>query len=392
MTDKKSVTFGLLWHSTNSDNLGIGALTAGHIAILEELAAEMGLAPRFKVLGWKDPEPAYISAPNVETVGMRARDLFRPSGLFSALRDCDLLLDISAGDSFADIYGTRRFVLNIVSKINVLVSGRTLILSPQTVGPFKRWWARVLAVMTMSGARHVVTRDSMSSDYVRELGLSRKLVEATDVAFRLPYDLPPPRDHGPVRVGLNISGLLFNGGYSRKNMFDLAFDYAEFARALCKAFVSNPDCELHLIGHVNSHGQEVEDDYRVTQKLAEEFPGAIVAPRFAGPSAAKSYIAELDFFAGSRMHACIAAFSSGVPVMPVAYSRKFEGLFGTLGYNRLVDAKKHTADEAIAAVMDAFNQRDTLKTEVAAAFDRAQVRLATYQGLIKSELERQARL
>jgi len=72
------------------------------------------------------------------------------------------------------------------------------------------------------------------------------------------------------------------------------------------------------VSHVISERFVVEDDYRIAQKLAEEFPGTIVAPRFRNSSEAKSYISGLDFFCGSRMHACIAAFSSGVPVVPVA--------------------------------------------------------------------------
>ena len=67
--------------------------------------------------------------------------------------------------------------------------------------------------------------------------------------------------------------------------------------------------------------------------LRARYPRAIVAPAFRTPVEAKSYIAGMDFFAGARMHACIAAVSSGVPVYPLAYSRKFNGLFvETLGY------------------------------------------------------------
>ena len=54
-----------------------------------------------------------------------------------------------------------------------------------------------------------------------------------------------------------------------------------------------------------------EDDFAANAVLAEEFPKLVTAPRFATPSEAKSYIAGLDFFMGARMHACIAAFSSG---------------------------------------------------------------------------------
>ena len=386
MTDAPSTTIGLLWHSVNSDNLGVGALTVAHIAIVDRILQDMGLEARFKVLGWRDPEPAYVTAANIEVVALRGRDLLRPRGLYMATRGCQIVLDISAGDSFADIYGARRFLFNILSKSVVLAARSPLILSPQTIGPFERWWARMLARLSMRMARKVVTRDAISSDYMLQLGLGHKLIEATDVAFRLPYNLPPLRPASPVRVGLNVSGLLFNGGYTRDNMFRLVADYPQAVRALCAHFTGLADCELHLIGHVNSRTNAVEDDFRVAEVLASEFPNIAVAPRFESPSAAKSYIAGLDFFAGARMHACIAAFSSGVPVVPMAYSRKFAGLFGTLGYSHLADCKSQSTEEIVRTVIAGFENREHLAKDVTAGLKKAEEKLDAYEDVLREHL------
>jgi polysaccharide pyruvyl transferase WcaK-like protein len=387
MSRTKLKTIGLLWHSANSDNLGIGALTAAHIAMLEDLARDLGLDIRFKILGWRDSGPIYIHGTNVEVVGMRARDMPRPGGLYASIRDCDLVLDISAGDSFADIYGARRFLFNVFSKAIVIAGRRPLVLSPQTIGPFDRWWARGLASLAMRGARKVVTRDALSSAYLRGMRLDGKLVEATDVAIRLPFDPPKPRAGSQLRVGLNVSGLLFNGGYSRDNMFSLLADYPTLIRSLCAHFVALPDCELHLIGHVNSQRHVVEDDYRVAEALAVEFPRVVVAPRFDNPSAAKSYIATMDFFTGSRMHACVAAFSSGVPFLPIAYSRKFSGLFGTLGYQHLADCQTQTNEQISEAVITACERRGQLKLDGEKALLAAEVKLSAYENLLRGILQ-----
>jgi len=381
------VTVALLWHSLNSDNLGIGALTASQIAIIDELALSIGLTVRYKVIGWRNSGEPFMTRADVAAVPLRARDLIRPDGLYAVLRSSDLVLDISAGDSFADIYGTRRFLFNLISKIVAVLSGRPIFLAPQTIGPFQRWWARHTANLFMCAVRRVVTRDAISSDYLRSLGLGHKATEATDVAFRLPYDAPGPRTVSHVRVGINVSGLLFNGGYTTDNMFSLVVDYPALARELVSHFTTLAECEVHLIGHVNSLTHEVEDDYRVAQRLASEFPETIVGPRFETPSDAKSYIAAMDFFCGSRMHACIAAFSSGVPVLPIAYSRKFAGLFGTLGYNRIGDCKSQSADEILRTVVDAFEHRESLKKEVEACRKLAETKLASYERILRDCLQ-----
>lgn len=388
-TNNAPITVGLLWHSANSDNLGVGALTVSNIAIVENIADQLGRTVKFKILGWRDPEPAYVKGDNIEVVSLRARDFLDPSGLYSAIRGCDLVLDISAGDSFADIYGAKRFMFNILAKANVVAARRTFILSPQTVGPFQRWWARILAGIFMRRATKVVTRDSLSTSFLKDFGLDNKIVEATDVAMRLPYTPPKKKTGSKTAIGLNVSGLLFNGGYTQDNMFSLVADYPALIRKLITHFQSLPDCEIHLVGHVISHGQAVEDDYRVAELLVEEFPGAILAPRFANPSDAKSYIAGMDFFAGARMHACIAAFSSGVPVLPMAYSRKFAGLFGTLEYKHLADCKTQTAEEIIDIIITAFERRAELKKEVDISFAIAEKKLGAYEEVLRVALAKQ---
>lgn len=377
-----TVTIGLLWHSVTSANLGIGALTLASMTILRETAGRLGLTPRFLVLGWREPLAPYGLGPDVEMVPLRTRDLLPVAGgLPRALRRCDLVLDIGAGDSFTDIYGLSRSLKILVSKMLVLASGRPLVLSPQTIGPFGRPWIRVLARAVMNRARAVVTRDALSTAFVRTMGVRSPVIEATDVALRLAWDPPPPRAGGPVRVGLNVSGLLFNGGYTGDNQFGLRADYPALTRAMVRGLQAR-GCEVHLIGHVQAETLPVEDDQAAGAALAAEFPGTVLAPRFASPVAAKSWIAGMDFMIGARMHACIAAFSSGVPVLPVAYSRKFAGLFGTLGYTLLADPR--TEDEA--AILDrlwqALDDRDRIRADMAACLATGLARLGAFEALL----------
>lgn len=62
------------------------------------------------------------------------------------------------------------------------------------------------------------------------------------------------------------------------------------------------------------------------------------------------------------MHATIAATSSGVPVIPVAYSRKFNGLYDTLGYKYYIDAKSDiTLEDALIKFDEYVNDSEKLK-------------------------------
>ena len=379
---------GLLWHSVNSDNLGVGALTVANMAIIDEVAAACGITPEYLAIGSMDKGPIYVERPDLRMKFVRNKDFLKPvGGLLSALRSCDLVIDIGGGDSFADIYGVRRARWMLFSKMMTLALGRPLILAPQTIGPFNKPWMRRWSSRVMDRVRLTVTRDALSTAYLDEIGCTGPRLEASDVALRLPYDPPAPRaPDGKVRVGLNVSGLLFNGGYSRANQFGLKSDYPALIRGLIEDMLARPEVELHFVGHVISERLEVEDDQRVCEALAAEYPGTKVAPAFRHPSAAKSYIAGMDFFMGARMHACIAAFSSGVPVLPMAYSRKFEGLFGTLGYRALADCKADDAATIRAKAADAYENRAALKAQAAESLALGRARLDGYADAVRAAL------
>ena len=388
MAAVKPVRIGLLWHSINSDNLGVGALTVANIDILKRVVAEAGLSAEFIVLGFVDSGPSYIEDKSISAIQIRTKSLLNPFGqLAQAIRGCDLICDIGAGDSFTDIYGAKRALFMLRSKVMVLRAGHPLVLSPQTVGPFERWWTRLWAASIMRRCTSVVSRDQLSTDFLGELGLGARVTDATDVAFRLPYDAAPRGSEGPTKVGINVSGLLMNGGYTGDNMFGLTANYPELMRRIIGHFHDLPDSEVHLVGHVLSETMPIEDDFRANQALAQEFPRAVVAPRFEGPSQAKSYISGLDFFCGARMHACIAAFSSGVPVIPIAYSRKFAGVFGSLGYRRIADAKTETTDQIFRRVVDAFDDLPAIHAEIEQSMTHVDARIGAYEAALTDAIE-----
>jgi polysaccharide pyruvyl transferase WcaK-like protein len=111
--------------------------------------------------------------------------------------------------------------------------------------------------------------------------------------------------------------------------------------------------------------ENVENDTSVSSLIEKEYSNIIVAPYFKTPIDAKSYISGLDFFTGARMHACIAAFSSGIPVYPLAYSRKFNGLFiETLQYNHMGDCVNEKEEEILENLTKAFINRKLLKDQI----------------------------
>jgi colanic acid/amylovoran biosynthesis protein len=372
---------GFAWQTLTSENLGVAALAEANLAIARRAAERANVSLSCIEFCPTGPNDQLAKARGCEIAAPLSvkKILTGQSTYVTQLRGCDALLDIGAGDSFADIYGAKHFFFLSLSKVLALLTRVPLVLSPQTIGPFESPFMQRAATWLMRASTKVFARDGLSKQYLDRLGVHSNADEVIDVAFRLPFSPQPAKADGKVHVGVNVSGLLFNGGYTQNNQFGLKVDYKKLVHALLDHLVAREDVVVHLVGHVISHDFAVEDDYRVIQDLQRSYPKFLVAPRFGSPSEAKSYISGLDFFTGARMHACIGAFSSGTPVVPMAYSRKFNGLFESLGYQHIADLKNHDNEQALTAILTGLENRAGLKLEVTRGNEIAQSKLQRYE-------------
>jgi colanic acid/amylovoran biosynthesis protein len=368
------IQVGLLWHTYTNGNLGVSALTAANLSIIHEQFVSSGIDVKYVILGPKG-DAAFTEPQNLPTTEYveLSSSVFKPNNIFVALNriySCDYIFDIGGGDSFSDIYGWKRFLKICLSKTLFDPFGKKLILSPQTIGPFKSPIAQALAKFTLKRAKACFARDIPSFEYANSLvGIAnkKKIKVVTDVAFSLPaYDKWPENfpsiDTSKVNVGINISGLLYAGGYDKDNQFGLTVDYKELIDLLLNEFINRDNCQVWLVPHVYKlTGSIMEDDKKISEYIASRNEKIKVSPVFLNGVEAKTFIKKMDFFTGARMHATIAAVSTGVACVPLAYSKKFSGVFGTLNYPYTIDLRSGAADTLVSEILTCFENRDELK-------------------------------
>lgn len=358
--DKKKIV--LLGLDFNSRNFGCAALGYAFLNILSELAKENNIKLYIISVNYNKFN---LIKKNYEVKDLKIKyksPLFYIKYIRTVI-DSDLVFDFTGGDSFTDIYGKSRFLKESFLKLLVIWCNKKLILGPQTIGPFKSKWIKNIACSIMKKSKQIYTRDEVSFECVEKMKIN--VINTTDVAFMLPAEkIDIKKENNVLNVGINISGLLWNGGYTGNNQFGLNFNYQIYVEKIIETFM-NMGAKMYLIGHVlPKEDNSPEDDYAVCQKIHEQYPDTVLAPRFKTPMEAKGYIANMDFFIGSRMHATVAAFSMKVPTIPVAYSRKFQGLYGSLGYDYVIDAKKETLEDAITKTFDYLKNRLLLKKDI----------------------------
>ena len=114
--------------------------------------------------------------------------------------------------------------------------------------------------------------------------------------------------------------------------------------------------------------------------ITAELPGAVESGTHrVEVSEIKGLIGLCHFFIGSRMPACIAALSQGVPAVGIAYSQKFRGVFDTVGPGELVlNARELTAEELVEGCPERYGRREEIARALGPTLRRAQACIREY--------------
>lgn len=377
----KTKKIGLLFFDPFSINKGTAALAYSIVYLLEEVAKKNNSKFQYIFLEPGKPDKDiitnYLEIEN-KKIPVEMRRCFPAHNfkqkILKALffkdypksLQIDYVLDIGEGDSYSDIYGKDRFLCFDAMKRVYLKKHIPFVLLPQTVGPFNNKAIEKRATKTLRQIPNICVRDVKTESYIKTLISSKDILLTPDIAFYMPYK-KQNFDSSKIHVGLNISGLLWYGGYTQNNQFNLTVDYQNLIIKLIEYFLKQQNVVLHLIPHVVHEKNTIDNDYPISYALYNKYKqnNLILAPFFMTPIDAKSYISGMDFFTGARLHATIGAFSSCVPVVPMAYSRKCTGLYeDTFSYNYVCNLMNSNTDDAFKTTVDSFIRREEIENEI----------------------------
>jgi len=306
--------------------------------------------------------------------------------LAELVHSTEVAIDLSEGDSFSDIYGNIRFLVHFLYKMLPGIADVPLFIFPQTIGPFYSRLNRALARLALNRAKLVFTREPYSTQIVSQLIRDKnKLVEASDMAFLMdskPIKMLPNVYDDEGYIGINVSGLLFFTDDPERLAWTPVL-YQNFMNALVEQFILQEQRRVVIIPHVRGTGDVTyaDEDIQASRQLIQQLaPGThsrvhlIEEPLNA--QELKYIISRSDFFVGARMHACLAALSSCVPLVPVSYSHKFQGVLAQLGMEDLVCSPKrqNDVDAMLKHVIYWYINRDLIRERLAQVVPAARER------------------
>ncbi len=304
------------------------------------------------------------------------RRIIRSNRFLRTLWECDVVGEIRGGDSFSDIYGFRWLVFGLFPTLACILLRKDLVMLPQTYGPFKARASRFVARRILHHSHLIYSRDRESMNLIETLRTRKdSLVKfCPDMAFVLESQKPPVEDIQPPlprprtipMVGVNISGLLYVGGFNHNNMFNLKVEYKDFIVELLTWILEQFDVLILLVPHVMCEGDEDVDELRLCRQVREDMEARRrdrihVVNQYYNEREIKSVIGQCDFFIGSRMHACIAALSQGIPAVGLAYSKKFRGVFDSIDMaDYVINMYEADTETVFRRIREGFERRAEL--------------------------------
>ena len=322
----------------------------------------------------------YFLPENLTTISMMS-DLGaagKANYVIRAIDSCAAIMDVSAGDSFSDIYGQSRFRNIVRPKIISAKRSRRLLLLPQTYGPFSTASNMQQARQAVLLAQEAWARDTNSYEVLRNLlrgdfdQQHHRL--GVDLAFGLPARRPGEAklegladwlSSAELVLGFNVSGLIWHLGERAAEEFGFKADYRTLVRRFIEWILANTDARILLIPHVNTPAGHYESDRDAIEELLKTMRSSSllddrvrIAPPGLDEQELKWLIASCHWFCGTRMHSTIAGLSSGVSTASVVYSDKAQGVFASCGQaDHIVDPRRLDTEDALECMIGCFLNR-----------------------------------
>lgn len=266
------------------------------------------------------------------------------------------------GDNFTESYSMDSAVKNINYVKYAQYIGKTTVVWAASIGPFNDDALRDLATTVFRQADLITVRERWSLEYLRSLDISDNVRLVADPAFHLKRRktqrteslLPPP---ARITIGVGIAGLGAKFLSISKDSYEQIF--SQFIDHVIDAYKAT----VRLIPHVMYDGNDDLAACQAVMNRVKRKDRIVLAGAYdMQADELKEMIAQCDYFMGLRTHSTIAALSSYVPTIAIAYSKKAWGIFEDVcGHtNYVVDGNSLTVEKLLNTFELLFSNRKSV--------------------------------
>jgi colanic acid/amylovoran biosynthesis protein len=294
--------------------------------------------------------------------------------LLTAYMHSDLV--VSCAGNF--LYSSGRFGVSfMISVFSIAYAhwvNKPIYTLPQSIGPLRHGWERMLVRRVYSRARLVVARERVSFELAQALRLPPdRCFCLPDIAFGLMPDSPSTAkqyllDHG-VAIGMRpLLGVTVINWAAQNRTFARQAQYEVAVADALRGFIDRHAGQVVFFAQVTGP-TSAEDDRVVARRVRDRLgdrPGAVVViEEICTAQQLKALYGFMDFFMGTRMHSNIFALSQGVPVLAIEYFHKTSGIMQWFDLQKwVVDIRTLNSAQLDRALEEAWEQREAIHHQI----------------------------
>lgn len=306
-----------------------------------------------------------------------------------ALKDTDLVVDLS-GDMLTEDYGPHVAYSHFLPIVTALAMDKPVILCAQSIGPFALM--KQLARYVLRRTALITAREPVTVEYLREIGIQNShVILTTDVAFLLEPAKDDTVDDVFSKEGIDLAGRkilgisfsnLVHSHFRKRNPHASNSMFHELFAGILDTISERYGLQILFVPHVTGPRSSADDRVFAEQISSQMQTNAVAIKGDYTPDILKGIISRCQLYMGSRMHANIAAMSSGIPTLAIAYSHKTAGIMQLLGQDEYVCEIATLNGET---VLECFGKLFSMRDSVAAVL-REQSRIQKTEAARNIEL------
>jgi polysaccharide pyruvyl transferase WcaK-like protein len=251
--------------------------------------------------------------------------------------------------------------------------GNDVIMFPQSIGPLKRRWTRLLTRFVLSKCKIVTARDEVSFRELQSLGLNHSQITLSpDVGVSQPL-----LNQKDAIIYLNNLGVTTNSaklwiGITVSSWTEEGVTPGDYINALIKALIKLAHhCDIGLLimpANMPANGNNY-NDYNASKYFYDSMKQychtVILKPSIIPARLFKAVTKELDLFISTRMHASILSTMAGTPTITINTQRKVPGYMALIGQKKYsLDPNRITSELLYSTVNNALSQSHYIRTEL----------------------------
>lgn len=256
--------------------------------------------------------------------------LDRRSGKFGQFHSCDLYVLCGGGylhSSQQTPLVSRNLACMCLEILFAVRTGKPVIQFPQSFGPVTKAFDRWLVQKVCRALPRLTPRSHPSLELLTQWGHAGKAVLVPDIVLLMPRLLPHYYQPTVTRQGLGIApsnyrfAIRFSGSEYQQ--------YIEKLGEVCRYFHKRTGENIVLFTQVCIKPKD-DDSVAVNKLAARLVQMGIPHSKISEQADLSEYVpavGRLRAFIGSRLHACLFAFSTQTPAIALAYQPKFQGFY-----------------------------------------------------------------